>query len=228
MERSKWTRTENPRIWKDQFGHVKNMTSDNPCDYETGDGFKIFDITQVTSFLPKNIAKVRYNNPHRHQGNNPDYLYYDNEGMLLLLNAKIGNLCEKDVLQRQNPGTRKYKGAKALFQNDGHNILFEEMQKLFCSKTCLFDPIGYHKVCENHISLEDIANIDALEAIPGFLQELSLYDEFIQKPFPRINLQSLKGNSDGKLKDREHSINTSRVGQYEVWKFLVVVCRYKN
>ena len=51
MERSRWSRTENLNIWKDQFDNVKNMTSENPRDYETGDGFKIFDITQLSSFL---------------------------------------------------------------------------------------------------------------------------------------------------------------------------------
>ena len=79
MERSRWSRTENLNIWKDQFGKVKNMTSENPRDYETGDGFKIFDITQLSSFLPKNMANVKYNEPYRPIGSNPDYLYIDNE-----------------------------------------------------------------------------------------------------------------------------------------------------
>ena len=120
-------------------------------------------------------------------------------------------------------GSKRYKGAKALFENNGDNMFFSELQKLFCKKICLFDPIGFHKVCGNHFSLEDIANIDALATIPGFLVELSLYDEFIQKPFPNIDLNLLKDNSDGKIRGRANSINISRIGQYEVWKFLVIL-----
>ena len=223
MERSRWSRTDNLNIWKDQFDNVKNMTSENPRDYETGDGFKIFDITQLSSFLPKNMANVIYNEPYRHIGSNPDYLYIDNEKMLIFLNEKIGNLCKKDLLQRQDNGSKGYKGAKALFENNGDNMFFSELQKLFSKKNCLFDPIGFHKVCGNHFSLEDIANIDALATIPGFLVELSLYDEFIQKPFPNIDLNLLKDNSDGKIRGRANSINISRIGQYEVWKFLVIL-----
>ena len=221
--RSKWERTENPKIWRDQHGNVRNMTSEDPSDFKNGDGYKISDITQLTSFLPKNIANVCYNEPNRHHGNNPDFLYLQNEKMLVFLNEKIGNLCEKGVLQRQSNNLKTYQGAKLLFGNNGENLLFSELQKLFCVKTCLFDPIGYFKVCGNHLLLEDIASIDHLENIPGFSKELSLYDEFSQKPFPNINLDLLKNNSDGNMEDKASDINKSRIGQYEVWKFLVVI-----
>ena len=221
--RSKWERTENPKIWRDQHGNVRNMTSEDPSDFKNEDGYKISNITQLTSFLPKNIANVSYNEPNRHHGNNPDFLYLQNEKMLVFLNEKIGNLCEKGVLQRQSNNLKKYQGAKLLFGNNGENLLFSELQKLFCVKTCLFDPIGYFKVCGNHLLLEDIASIDHLENIPGFSKELSLYDEFSQKPFPNINLDLLKNNSDGNMEDKASDINKSRIGQYEVWKFLVVI-----
>ena len=207
MHHSKWERTNNPSIWKDQLGNMRDMTSDDPSKYKNEDGDIIANITQLSSFLPKNIAGSRYNNPHRHIGSNPEYLYFENENMLIYLNDKVGKLCDKHVLQRQGTGSKNYRGAKLLFENNGDNKLFLELQKLFCAKTCLFDPIGYHKVCENHFSLEDIANIDALENIPGFLAELSLYDEFFQKPFPQINLDLLRDNADGKIQGRANSIN---------------------
>ena len=220
VERSKWERTENPKIWRDQYNNVRNMTSEDPSDFKNGDGYKISNLTQLKSFLPKNIENVFYNEPCRSHGNNPDFLYLDNEKVLIFLNEKIGNLCEKEVLQRQTNTLKAYQGAKLLFRNNGENLLFSELQKLFCVKICLFDPIGYFKVCGNHLDLEDIANID-LEEIPGFLKELSLYDEFSQKPFPSINLNLLKNSSDGNME--ENDINKSRIGQYEVWKFLAVI-----
>ena len=221
--RSKWERTNNPQIWRDQYDNVRNMTSEDPSDFKNGDDCKISNLTQLKSFLPKNIANVCYNDPCRSHGSNPEYLYLSNEKMLIFLNEKIGNLCNKEVLQRQTDNLKVYQGAKSLFKNNGDNVLFSELQKLFCVKTCLYDPIGYFKVCGNHLLLEDIAKIDDLENIPGFLEELSLYDEFSQKPFPDINLDLLKNNSDGRIEEKALDINKSRIGQYEVWKFLAVV-----
>ena len=80
------------------------------------------------------MANLIYNEPYRHIGSNPDYLYIDNEKMLIFLNEKIGNLCKKDLLQRQDNGSKGYKGAKALFENNGDNVFFSELQKLFCKK----------------------------------------------------------------------------------------------
>ena len=157
MERSRWSRTENLNIWKDQFGKVKNMTSENPRDYETGDGFKIFDITQLSSFLPKNMANVISNKPYRHIGSNPDYLYIDNEEMLIFLNEKIG-LCKKDLLQRQDNGSKGYKGAKALFENNGDNVFFSELQKLFCKKFVFLTQLDFIRFVEtiSHLKISQI------------------------------------------------------------------------
>ena len=55
IERSKWRRTENPDVWKDQHGDIRNMTAKNPHDYRNGEGFQISNITQLTSFLPKTL-----------------------------------------------------------------------------------------------------------------------------------------------------------------------------
>ena len=223
-ERSKWTRMDNPDVWIDQFGDIRDMSSKDPTYYKNGDGFRIQDRTQLTSFLPKNMAEVPYNNPHRHYGDNPNHLYIDNEKMLVFLNGRIGNLCDKAVLQRDYDNhSKKFKGAKSLFEASGDNLLFSELQKLFCQKICLFDPIGYHKKCGNHLSLEDIAEIDLLENIPGFLEELQLYDEFKERPFPQINLELLKENSDGKCSEKIQNLNYGRDGQYEVWKFLILL-----
>ena len=138
-ERSKWKRTENLNIWKDQRGNIRNMTSKEPENYKNGDGFQISSGTQLTTFLPKNIAGVMYNDPHRHYGSNADCLYIDNEKMLLFLNGRIGKLCDEKMLSRSDDlRSKKFKGAKALFENSGGNILFSEIQKLFCQKTCLF------------------------------------------------------------------------------------------
>ena len=90
-------------------------------------------------------------------------------------------------------------------------------------KTCLFDPIEYHKVCGNHLSLEDIAGIDSLENIPVFIVELQLYDEFRQRPFPQIDIKLLKENSGRKCTDKMNNLNNGKVGQYEAWKFLVTL-----
>ena len=161
QERSKWTRTENRNIWKDQLGNVRDMTSQDPRGYKNGDGSKILNITQLVTFLPRNIAKVQYNDPHMYHGNNPNVLYIDNEEMLLFLNKRIGNLVDESLLSRKiKNGHKKFKGAKFLFENSGDNLLFCEIQKLLCSKNCLFDPVGYYKVCANHLTLEDVANIE--------------------------------------------------------------------
>ena len=175
------------------------MTAKNPRDYRNGEGFQISNITQLTSFLPKNIAGVLYNCPHRYYGDDPNERNIDNAKMLLFLNNRVGKLCDENILSREKE-SKKFKGSKYSFQNDGENLLFKEIQKLFCVKTCLFDPIGYHKVCRNHLSLEDIAEIDPLMNIPGFWEELSLYNEFSQKPFPFIDEDLLKVNS-GKFTD---------------------------
>ena len=84
-ERSKWKRTENPNIWKDQLGKVRDMTSHDPSGYTNEDGLKISNITQLETFLSRNIPKVHYNGPYMYHGNNPNYLYTDNEQMLLFL-----------------------------------------------------------------------------------------------------------------------------------------------
>ena len=81
-ERSKWKRTENLDIWKDQHGNVRDMTSKEPEKYKNGDGLQILSVTQLTTFLPKNIAGVKYNEPHRHYGSNPDFLYIANAFIL--------------------------------------------------------------------------------------------------------------------------------------------------
>ena len=223
-ERSKWKRTENLNIWKDQHGNIRNMTSKEPENYKNGDGFQISSVTQLTTFLPKNIAGVMYNDPHRHYGSNADCLYIDNEKMLLFLNGRIGKLCDEKMLSRSDDfRSKKFKGAKALFENSGGNILFSEIQKLFCQKTCLFDSIGYHKLCENHLSLDDIAEIDPLTSISGFLEELSLYDEFREKPFPKIDIDLLKANSGRTKGEKLNNLNGGRLGQYEAWKFLIVL-----
>ena len=224
QERSKWERTGNHCIWKDQFENVRDMTSKDPSGYKNGDGFQISNITQLETFLPRNIAKVHYNDPYMYHGNNPNHLYIDNENMLLFLNDRMGNLCDKSLLSRKiNKGPKKFKGAKSLFQNYGENLFFSEIQKLFCSKTCLFDPVGYYKVCDNHLSLGDVAGIDSLASIPGFLEELSLYDEFFQRPFPHIDLHLLQDNSGENKGEKVNNLNNGKVGQYEVRKFLIVL-----
>ena len=129
--RSKWERTENPKIWRDQYDNVRNMTSEDPCHFKNGDGYKISNLTQLTSFLPKNIANVCYNKPSRSHGSNPDFLYLSNEKMLIFLNEKIGSLCEKEVLERQSNNLKAYQGAKSLFRNNGENLLFSELQNFF-------------------------------------------------------------------------------------------------
>ena len=221
-ERSKWRRTENPNIWKDQHGDIRNMTAKDPREYRNGEGLQISNITQLETFLPRNIAGVFYNSPHRYYGDNPNHRYIDNEKMLLFLNDRVGKLCDENILSRENE-SKKFKGSKYIFQNAGENLLFEELQKLFCVKTCLFDPIGYHKVCGNHFSLEDIAEIDPLMNIPGFWEELSLYNEFSQKPFPFIDLDLLKANSGKQKGDPQNNLNHGKTGQHEAWKFLVIL-----
>ena len=221
-ERSKWKRTQNPLIWKDQQGNVRDMTSNEPDDYKNGEGFRISSIIQLRTFLPKNVAGVNYNDPYRYRGNNPKTMYIDNEHMLLFLNDRIGKLCDEHVLTRTDC-SKKFKGVKYLFANAGENLLFSEIQKLFCAKTCLYDPVGYHKVCGNHITFKDIAEIDPLANIPGFLEELSLYDEFIQKPFPCIDLELLNANSGRRNGDKVNDLNHGIIGQYEAWKFLIVL-----
>ena len=130
--------------------------------------------------------------------------------MLQFFNKKIGKLCD-EVLRK--------KGPKSLFESNGDNPFFSEIQKLVCSKTCLFDPIGYFKVCENHLTLQDIANINI--NIPGFEDELSLYDEFLQRPYPKIDLNILLANNVGH-KQPEH-LSSGVLGQREVRKFLIVL-----
>ena len=99
-ERSKWKRTQNPLIWKDQQGNVRDMTSNEPDDYKNGEGFRISSIIQLRTFLPRNVAGVNYNDPYRYRGNNPKTMYIDNEHMLLFLNDRIGKLCDAHVLTR--------------------------------------------------------------------------------------------------------------------------------
>ena len=199
------------------------MTSTDPSEYKNGDGLQISDITQLQTFLPRNIANIQYNDPYMYYGNNPIHLHIDNEKMLLFLNERIGSLCDKGLLSHEVDDGNKFRGAKALFENSVDNRLFSELQKLFCSKICLFDPIGYYKVCENHLSLDDVAGIDSLANIPGFLEELSLYDEFSQRPFPHIDVHLLQDNS-GQIKAEEmNNLNNGIIGQYEVRKFLIVL-----
>ena len=89
QDRSKWRRTDNQNIWKDQLGNLRDMTSHDPSGYKNGDGFKISSITQLGTFLPRNIANLRYNDPYMYHGNNPKFLHIDNEEMLLFLNKRI-------------------------------------------------------------------------------------------------------------------------------------------
>ena len=57
--RSKWIRTDNPQIWKDQYGSLRNMSDSDPANYQNGDpGYQIAETTQLTSFLPKNAAGI--------------------------------------------------------------------------------------------------------------------------------------------------------------------------
>ena len=224
QDRSKWRRTDNQNIWKDQLGNLRDMTSHDPSGYKNGDGFKISSITQLGTFLPRNIANLRYNDPYMYHGNNPKFLHIDNEEMLLFLNKRIGSLCDDRLLSRKfNNKHENFKGAKFLFENSGDNLLFSEIQKLFCSKTCLFDPVLYYKECESHLTLEDIASIDPLTNIPGFLEELSLYDEFSQRPFPQIDIKLLQENSGDSKGQKLNNLNHGIVGQYEVRKFLIVL-----
>jgi hypothetical protein len=66
--------------------------------------------------------------------------------------------------------------------------------------------------------LEDVANIESLTNIPVFLEELSLYDEFNQRP---LNL--LQDNSGDNKGQKINNLNNEKVGQYEVRKFLIVL-----
>ena len=157
IERSIWKRTNDLDVWIDQYGRVRNMSDKNPEKFKTGDDWQIADITHLRTFLPQNAAGVSYNDPYRYHGNNPNTWYIDNNYMLQFFNKKIGKLCD-EVLRK--------KGPKSLFESNGDNPFFSEIQKLVCSITCLFDPIGYFKVCENHLTLQDIANINI--NIPGF------------------------------------------------------------
>ena len=76
--RSLWTKTDNLNIWKDHYGRIKNMDHQDPLNFQNGDpGYKIADSTQLVTFLPKNVAGVSYNNPHRYYGNNPKTMYID-------------------------------------------------------------------------------------------------------------------------------------------------------
>ena len=72
-ERSIWKRTENIDIRTDQFGYTRNMSSDDPNKYINGAGWQIRYSTQLSSFLPKNIAGVSYNFPFRYYGSNPKH-----------------------------------------------------------------------------------------------------------------------------------------------------------
>ena len=100
-ERSKWKRTQNPLIWKDQQGNVRDMTSNEPDDYKYGEGFRISSIIQLRTFLPRNIAGVNYTDPYRYRGNNPKTMYIDNEHMLLFLNNRIGKQAGAELCQAQ-------------------------------------------------------------------------------------------------------------------------------
>ena len=137
---------------------------------------------------------------------------------ILFLNKRISLLSRKI-----ENGLKKFKGSKFLFENSGDNLLFCEIQKLLCSKTCLFDPVGYYKVCENHLTLEDVASIKSLTNIPVFLEELSLYDEFNQRPFPHIDLNLLQDNSGDNKGQQINNFNNGKVEQYEVRIFLIVL-----
>ena len=210
IERSRWKRTDNLEIWIDQYGRVRDMSSTNPGQFKRGDGCQISNITQLGTFLPKNAAGVSFNNPFRYYGNNPKTWYFDNNEMLQFFNKKIGKLCDVELSK---------KGPRLLFESNGDNPFFSEIQKLVCIKTCLFDPIGYFKVCGYHLTLQDIANIDI--SIPGFEEELSLYDEFVQRPYPNIDLNILRATDVGK-KQPEH-LSSGVDGQREVRKFLIVL-----
>ena len=130
-ERSKWKRTKNPDVWTNQFGDIRDMSSNDPTFYKNGEGFRIADVTQLTTFLPRNMAGVEYNDPHRHYGDNPNHLYINNEKMLLFLNERIGNLCDTNVLQRDDDKhTKQFKGAKSLFQAAGNNLLFSRAAEI--------------------------------------------------------------------------------------------------
>ena len=50
-ERSKWKRTKNPDVWKNQFGDIRDMSSNDPTFYKNGEGFRITGVTQF--FTPK-------------------------------------------------------------------------------------------------------------------------------------------------------------------------------
>ena len=93
------------------------MTAKNPREYRNGEGFQISNITQLTTFLPRNIAGVFYNDPHRYYGDNPNHMYIDNEKMLLFLNDRVGKLWDENILDRDNE-SKKFKGSKYIFQND--------------------------------------------------------------------------------------------------------------
>ena len=68
-----------------------------------------------------------------------------------------------------------------------------------------------------------MANIESLTNIPGFLEELSLYDEFNQRPFPHIDLNLLQDNSGDNKGQKINNLNNGKVGQYEVRKFLIIL-----
>ena len=71
--------------------------------------------------------------------------------------------------------------------------------------------------------MEDVANIDSLTNIHGFLEELSLYDEFHQRPFPHINLNLHQDNCGEKKGLKINNLNNGKVGQYEVRILLIVL-----
>ena len=139
IKRSIWRRTKDIDVWIDQYGRVRDMSDRNPENFQIGDGWQIKDITQLGTFLPQNAAGVSYNDPYRYYGRNPNSWYIGNESMLQFLNQKIGKLCDEDL---------KKKGPRLLFESNGDNPFFSEIQKLVCSRTCLFDPIEYFNVCE--------------------------------------------------------------------------------
>jgi hypothetical protein len=111
------------------------MTSNEADDYKNVEGFQISSIIQLWTFLLKNVAGVNYNDPYRYRGNNPKTIYIDNEHMPLFLNDTIGKLCDELVLTRTD-WYKKCKGVKYLFENAVENLLFSEIQRLFCIKTC--------------------------------------------------------------------------------------------
>ena len=128
-ERSKWKRTQNPDVWQNQFGDIRDMSSNDPTFYKNGDGLRIAGSTQLVTFLPQNLANVKYNDPLRHYGDNPNHLYLSNEKMLMFLNDRIGNLCNKRMLERDDDNrTKKFRGVKSLFEESGDNLLFSELQ----------------------------------------------------------------------------------------------------